>query len=315
MKTKIIIAALLLAITGLIWAAKSNKPPAKSLSAKEKADFQKYWQNGQAEISRFSIKQARYGELHQGHEVLVFVTENFLKDKQVKLDTEYRSGAEAVLKLNRIRRFTTGIYDYSMMTSVFKPFDVARFQQALKVTMSSQDWCGHTFLQFNNRGNKFAVSSYSYFELEGDEKYNIDAATLEDELLNTIRLSPTLLPIGKLQLIPMGAVLRLRHKKARVVNATATLAPYSGKDLPGKNLQQYSLSYENGRRKFSVTFEKEHPHLIAGFTDTYKSGWGTSSKELTTRAVRTHLHRSAYWQENSVKNQALRRKLGLPAGL
>jgi len=38
--------------------------------------FQDYWYNHGAEISRFELRQMRYGEIHDGDAVLVFVTEN-----------------------------------------------------------------------------------------------------------------------------------------------------------------------------------------------------------------------------------------------
>ena len=37
--------------------------------------FQDYWYNHGAEISRYSLQQMRYGEIHEGDAVLVFVTE------------------------------------------------------------------------------------------------------------------------------------------------------------------------------------------------------------------------------------------------
>ena len=48
--------------------------------------FRDYWYDGKAEITSYALQQARYGELHTGEAVLVFVTEPFSKSKQVKLD-------------------------------------------------------------------------------------------------------------------------------------------------------------------------------------------------------------------------------------
>ena len=80
--------------------------------------FNSYWHAGKAELSKYSLQQSRYGELHEGHAVLVFVTERMNPKKQVKAD---RPGADTVpvLKLNATRKFNTGIYPYSVMTSVF----------------------------------------------------------------------------------------------------------------------------------------------------------------------------------------------------
>ena len=87
-----------------------------------RSDFHSYWYNHGAEITRFELEQSRYGEIHPGHAILIFVTEPFLPDIHVKSDYESsRKKSIPVLKLNLIKRFSTGIYDYSMMKSVFTP--------------------------------------------------------------------------------------------------------------------------------------------------------------------------------------------------
>ena len=135
--------------------------------------FNQYWEQGKAELTRYALKQARYGEIREGNALMVFVTEPFLVEKQVK--SEMGSGAKAtqVLKLNAIRKFNTGIYDYSIMSSIFKPIDERKHPQALKVSTSSQEWCGHTFMQINLRGKEYAVTANSYFEAEGDQKFKV----------------------------------------------------------------------------------------------------------------------------------------------
>ena len=40
----------------------------------ESANFGDYWYQGKAELSRYDLKQVRYGEIHQGDAVLIFVT-------------------------------------------------------------------------------------------------------------------------------------------------------------------------------------------------------------------------------------------------
>ena len=65
--------------------------------------FQDYWYNHGAELSRFSLRQMRYGEIHEGDAVLVFVTEKMNPDTQIKAD---HPGAQdiAILKLNAVRK-------------------------------------------------------------------------------------------------------------------------------------------------------------------------------------------------------------------
>ena len=47
-------------------------------------EFKEYWYAGKAEITSYELEQARYGELRKGNAVLIYVTEPFLSEKQVK---------------------------------------------------------------------------------------------------------------------------------------------------------------------------------------------------------------------------------------
>ncbi|MEQ9230208.1 MAG: hypothetical protein RIF46_05960, partial [Cyclobacteriaceae bacterium] len=103
------------------------------------ASFNAYWSKGGAEITSYDLEQARYGEIHKGTAVTVFVTEPFSKSKQVKLD-DYKSAGDDrvnVLKLNLTKKFLTGIYPYSMMLSTFSPLDGSPM---IKSSMTVQEW-------------------------------------------------------------------------------------------------------------------------------------------------------------------------------
>ena len=123
--------ALLLALA-LAAAQCSSAPPATPEAAAPAAPlppaFGSYWFQGKAELTSYTLSQARYGELHPGEAVLIFVTEDFSRKKQVKLDDPAAAGADKVpvLKLNFEKKFGTGIYPYSLLTSVFLPLDAAR---------------------------------------------------------------------------------------------------------------------------------------------------------------------------------------------
>ena len=95
-----------------------------ALSLPEDKDFNSYWYNYGAEISRFELEQGRYGEIRPGHVVLIFVTEPFLPDIQVKSDFKAsREKSIPILKLNLIKRlshFTTSSV-YSRLVSPLGP--------------------------------------------------------------------------------------------------------------------------------------------------------------------------------------------------
>ena len=66
--------------------------------------FDQYWYQGRAEISSYTLTQARYGELRKGDAVLVFVTEPLSKSRQVKTDPtpSNKEDVVSVLKLSLI---------------------------------------------------------------------------------------------------------------------------------------------------------------------------------------------------------------------
>ncbi len=269
------------------------------------AEFEKYWYAGDAELSRYELKQVRYGEVHEGDAVLIFVTEPFRTDKQVKYEGGSQDNVESVLKLNLTKKFNTGIYPYSMMSSTFTP--VAEGKPTLKVTTTSQEWCGHTFSQLNHRKNKYEGKLYSYFQNEGDQAFVLDDALLEDEIFTKIRLQPESLPTGDIQMIPGSMFLRFKHREYGVERAVATLSPMEDPDLSAKALKNYRITYKDFPRVLEITFESEFPHAIVA----WEEHGDHSDPSLVTRAVRTHTLKSAYWGQHDVKDGHLRAKLGL----
>lgn len=273
------------------------------------AGFGAYWYQGQAELTSYELEQARYGEIHPGHAVLIYVTEDFSRAKQVKLDRPQEAGDDAVkvLKLNFTKKFNTGIYPYSMMTSVFAPVSPEGDPHALKVTTSSQEWCGHTFVQMNRAGSGYEVHGYSYFESEGDESKTFGDAVTEDELWVTLRLDPGRLPTGEVALIPGTMFLRLRHVPWGLQRAAASLTTAGGAD----GLMAYTLSYPELGRTLTIRFREAFPHEIEGWEETYSSGFGAGARKLTTRATRKERMLTPYWTQNSLADAPLRAKLGL----
>ncbi|TDI78598.1 MAG: septum formation inhibitor Maf [Caldithrix sp.] len=278
--------------------SKENKTASRDRDA-----FNKYWYAGKAEITRYALDQARYGEIRKGDAVLIFVTEPFLTDKQVKHEFGDSKNSVSVLKLNSIKKFYTGIYPYSMMTSVFTPVAVSK-QPTLKVTSSSQEWCGQTFMQLNNREGKIEALLHSYFQSEGEQNFKLDAALLEDEVWTRIRLAPESLPTGKIEIIPGLQFARLRHTPLKVEKATAKLSTAG-------ELQVYTIEYKKLKRKLVIKFEKDFPHRIIAWEESQMSGYGPSAKMLTTRAVKTHSILSDYWSKNRLSDSHLKDELGL----
>ena len=270
--------------------------------AYQKDQFGAYWYAGKAELVSYKLDQARYGENHEGSAVLIFVTEPFSQKKQVKLDNAEAAGDDkvTVLKLNFTKKFVTGIYPYSMMSSVFTPVERAQFPHSLKATMTSQEWCGQVFSQMNLRGNEFDVHSYSYFEQEGDTHFELKNVLLEDEVWNIIRLEPDHLPTGKIEIIPGLFHTRLHHVKQQVMEATAI------RDEK-KDQITYTLTYPE-QRTLAITFEKNFPHKILGWTEKFK---GRDGEMMTTTATFDKMLHTDYWTKNKKEFHYLRDSLGL----
>lgn len=259
-------------------------------------EFKSYWYTGEAEISVFSLKQARYGEIREGNAVLVFVTEPFLTDKQVKAEKD-PTNSSSVLKLNATKNFNTGIYPYSIMQSVFYP--VANNQHAVKLTCSVQEWCGQVYMQLNNR-TAFEVRSHSYFENEADEEFELDKSILENELWTQLRLNPESLPTGQLKIVPSLEFSRLQHIPLKAYNCTA--------ELTNNN---YTISYPELKRSLTITFNPNFPFDILSWEETITTGTGDHAKTLTSTATRENLITTDYWNKNSNADLILREKLGL----
>lgn len=258
-----------------------------------------YWFNG-AEISRYTLTQARYGKTHTGSAELVFVTEPFLTDKQVK--HEYGSGpSEAVLKMNALRTFNTGLYSYRTMVSVFQPLALPEVGHAFKITTSVQDWCGQVFHQMNRRDNQWKGELRSYFQGEGDRDFELPLAWQEDELWARLRVNPQSLPQGKIQVIPGSLYLRFRHLPYAVHEAEGQL-------LAGEEEHQYTLRYPKLGRKLTFMFEPEFPYVLKGWRESQEGSDAVTEARLTDR-----IEHSAYWSLNQPRDRKQRKQLGLPA--
>ena len=108
------------------------------------SDLKNYWFDGTAEISSFKLVQSRYGEAREGEAILIFVTEDFLTNEQVKANQKSEK-SKAVLKLNRTKNFVTGIYPYYIMNSSFTYLEEK--DPLAKITTSIQEWCGQAYIQ------------------------------------------------------------------------------------------------------------------------------------------------------------------------
>ncbi|MBD3863697.1 septum formation inhibitor Maf [Olleya marilimosa] len=255
---------------------------------KTNKQFNDYWYSGQAEITSYQLEQSRYGEIRKGTAVLVYVTEPFLKNDQVKADQNNPSNIN-VLKLNATKKINTGIYPYSIMQSTFYP--VANNQHALKVSASVQEWCGHVYTQLNNR-EQFQVTSHSYFQGEADQNFNLEKNILENQIWTQLRIDPNSLPVGNIKIIPSLEYTRLNHKPLKAYNAFA-------ENKPG----QYTLKIKDLDRQLTIKYNPSFPYTI--------QSWEETQNGNTTKATKIKTLQSDYWNKKSNSDLELRQTLGL----
>lgn len=285
---------------------------AASIASPEKVKVERssldkdYWYSGKAELTTYDLKQNRYNDIHDGKVISIFVTEDFLTDKQVKNDHYTNANSAPILKLNQIRRFTTGLYDYSIMTSVFTNSDGSGTE---KITMSSQDWCGQSFVQLNKKGRKYNIQMRSYFESEGDQNVTISADLLEDELMNLIRIDPTTIPTGEVSVLPSLMSLRMKHKSHKSQKSFVTIDDYKKDLFTGKQLKVLTLDYKNIQRKLEIVFEASAPHEIIGWKESTPSVF--DNKNRSTIASRLTTVQEPYWKMNQKKDEKRRESIGL----
>lgn len=259
-------------------------------------EFKEYWFAGEAEITSYNLQQFRYGELRDGEAVLIFVTEDFLEDKQVKANDKGRN-TQPVLKLNFTKNFLTGIYPYSIMQSTFYPLEGT--SHAFKVTASVQEWCGQVYMQLNNR-NGYELRSFSYFEEEADQSLSLARVHLENEVWTQLRIDPTLLPTGDIEIIPSFEFLRLHHREARSYMATAEF-------YQDENLSVYKIFYPGLQRTLQIYFNQAFPFSIEQWTESITKYGQTE----VTKATKNSDLKIDYWTKNSNKDLPLREQLNL----
>lgn len=262
--------------------------------------FKDYWYAGKAEVNAYNLDQSRYGENRPGKAMLIFVTEGFSKSKQVKLDSPDEAGNDkiSVMKLNYTKNFVTGIYPYSMMLSSFTPISRNQFPNTLKVTMTSQEWCGHVYSQMNLMKNKYEVNNYSYFEKEGDSHFSIDKILLEDELFNLIRIDPDHIPLGNIKILPGLFFTRLKHENLKPVEATLSKQVDAGKT-------SYTLQFS--ARTLTIHVDNVFPFKILGWDEEFSEGDNT----YHTSATLDKTLYTDYWRKNKNEFSPLRDSLGL----
>lgn len=285
--------------------AQAAPPSSRAAASEAPAGFWDHWGDGQAELAGYRLTQSRYGQVRQGEAVLVVVTETFTHGQRVKSDGGH-SDEYPVIKLNEIRDFQTGIYDYNLMTSSFLRLDGALPRGVpSKVSMSMQEWCGHAFdqLLIEDDGRGMDRTAHSYFDGEGDrtEEHELpDGVLFADALPLLVRGLTGPLPLGEAPLVPRLSQVRMDHTPLSVGSATVSRGPGGTVDSVLGEVQVDHVDVTVGARQLRYVVESAPPHRLLG--------WSSSDGE---EAELTGLIRAPYWQLSGNGLESRRAELGL----
>ncbi|QED39056.1 septum formation inhibitor Maf [Antarcticibacterium arcticum] len=259
-------------------------------------NFKSYWFAGEAEITTYELEQSRYSEAREGTAVLIYVTEDFVPDLQVKADSQNQENIP-VLKLNATKNFITGIYPYSIMESTFYPLEGN--SHALKITASIQEWCGQVYMQLNNRKG-FDLVSHSYFQKEADQNLSLSNTYLENELWTQLRVDPNQLPVGEFEIIPAMQFIRLAHIDIKAYSA-------KGEFFQDEKWSVYQIKYPELKRELRIWHDPNFPYSIEKWEEIILRD-GVEHKTTGSKMAQI---KSAYWNKNSNKDLPLRDTLNL----
>lgn len=274
--------------------------------------FYQAWSDGRGEVNVYRLVEERYGDPRDGHAVLIYVAEELNADTYVKVESD-RTPPEKrmfVLKLNSLKKFPTGLYDYATMTTVFSvPESHLGFPpfQAARVTHTTQEWCGQVWQRLDLRRDGWHIDLRSYFEREADQSTVLPAegTDLEDNLWIKIREldAPWLVPgeSRSLKLVPSTWELRKTHQPASVVPVVIQKRDREPIDTALGKLEAYVWTWSVGARSVTAWVEVEGAHRLLAWTD---SNGG--------HAEIVESNRVTYWEKNDDEDFTIRRDFRLP---
>jgi len=280
--------------------------------------FGSYWHDGRAELDAYRYTVVRYGQLCRGQCIAVYVTEPFSRSKRVKVDDPSRNPRDVVdvLKLNLVRDFQTGIYDYNTMTSLFVTSDGL---VPVKSSFLCTEWCGNVYEELHVDPGSVTQSLSSYFEDESrtESLRRPSGGILEEELFVRLRgLDGDYLNPGErrtVSFLPSAFRRRLTHRPlawtlARIDRSprAVTVAVPAGRFAASL----YTVSIQDGPTgRFWI--EGAHPHRIVRWEWSAPVGGDRWARDSNDSGELSGSERTQYWKLHAEGDESRLRKLGL----
>ncbi len=296
------------AATPVIDAASAAAPPAAT-----PFDWA-LWGDGNAEVASYTLTQPRYGNIWQGTATLIFVTEDFSWSARVKADAGQHppDDIRKVIKLNALRDFRTGIYDYDVMTSTFARLeggDGMRPLDPLKIAFSATEWCGMVYAELTPHPRKAVLTTHTYFDRDDVAPPVVpvpDDVVYGDDVPLLIRgfLGEWLRPGATLTAPYLPTLLesRFAHVPLAVGSVHVTRGPDVRQDVLGTptDVVEYNVVASPGEVSTRWFVERAGAHRIVG--------WESSTGES---AALRGVDRLPYWQLNQPGGDVHRTRIGL----
>jgi hypothetical protein len=276
-------------------------------------DFWSHWGDGKGEISSYRSVTPRYDEPREGYTVLVFVTEDLSRKARVKAESEATPASDRVpvIKMNRLTKFTTGMYDYSLMTSTFSSVGAELGHgtfQPLKISFSAQEWCGQVFQMLIPERKDVELTLHSYFESERDLHRILTLPAnhaFEDNLPIWIReLGGEVLAPGQrqtLEILPSAWITRSLHQEVKFEPGSILKEEGESVTAMGSEFPTWRFTWQVGARSETYWTERAYPHRILKWSSS-DGGGGVLKQSL----------RVPYWQLHASQDLPYREKLELP---
>ncbi|NEU08368.1 hypothetical protein GZH53_08615 [Flavihumibacter sp. R14] len=234
-----------------------------------------YWDDGKAEVAVYNASRRIYKKDRSFEATLVTVAEEFNIRSNVKTDDYSRKDLFRVIKYHAFARIPTDNYPYHFSTSIFlkreNPLSLH------KMTSSSQEWCGNTFKEFNNKGGSLSLQFSSYWDNEGSGSRELEPdALFEDQLGYTLRS------------LRFKSGLRFQAKvlNTQVSNKVGTPAYYNADFAVSESDSTFILTVSLDKNKENrYEFRKAYPNILIRQTT-----W--DGRNLSILKV----SRYAYWQ-------------------
>ena len=270
-------------------------------------DFSAYWHDGKAEMDGYKLTVSRYGQERAGSAVMIYVTEPFTESKRVKVDDQTKNPEDTfdALKLNLVRDFQTGVYDYNTMVSVFTRS--SNFEP-VKITFSSAEWCGHVYTELLFDATRVQISNFSYFEDESKTRLVPlkQGVVSEDNLFILLRgLRGEFLKPGEsktVDYLPGVFFSRLTHKVLNPVKATVSRrAGSTDIDVPAGKFSVMVYDVRTDGRNGVFYVDTAYPHRIVRWE---------LAPDL--KGELTGSKRMEYWKLNREGDEKHLQQLGIP---